>query len=56
MTQLSFDLRKRLAGADLLPAARAGLEDELRWVERNAGLSGLPMATRKISAFGATVL
>jgi hypothetical protein len=35
MTQLSFDLRERLARADLLPAARAGLEDELRWVERN---------------------
>lgn len=35
MTQLSFDLRERLASADLPLAARAGLEDELRWVERN---------------------
>lgn len=35
MTQLSFDLRERLACADLLPAARAELQDELRWVERN---------------------
>ena len=35
MTHLSFDLREQLAHADLLPAARAELEGELRWVERN---------------------
>ena len=35
MTQLSFHLRERLSAAYLLPAARTGLENELRWVERN---------------------
>jgi hypothetical protein len=37
LTQYSFELRKRLKKADLLPQVRAALEEELRWAERNLG-------------------
>ena len=37
LTQLSFELRAQLKGANLHPEVRAALEEQLRWVERNLG-------------------
>jgi len=37
LTQLSFNLRKRLKQTDLAPGARVAIEDELRWAEKNLG-------------------
>jgi len=37
LTQLSFALRAQLKNANLPPEARAALEEQLRWAERNLG-------------------
>jgi len=37
LTQLSFDLRKRLEKSVLPPDVRRALEDQLRWAEKNLG-------------------
>lgn len=37
LTQLSFNIRMKLNDANLVPTARAALEEQLRWTERNLG-------------------